>query len=284
MYSPQQLLSSTLGRRGSKLALPLRREQGCARLIFFRLTRLWLIWRSRCFNSDSTQHFTFCWLNSDSTRIRNLLNWLNSDSTHLSRSWVKSDSPLFTFYIIWPKFADRGGGGRGVRSNVAVGWFFPSSATSKCQILTFSLQKNQWYNFDLSSIQLTQLWLKWRSAWLNSDSTHIIDFHNWLNSDSTNLSLSRLSSQIWLTTHESNTTLEGSTMSTSTTIRVPRVLPAHMALVLHTSHGRCWLVTCSPAVWTCWVGTVRNAVTAQRTGGLSSMNERNWCYVFFTDR
>ena len=39
---------------------------------------------------------------------------------------------------------------------------------------------------------------------------------------------------------------EGSTISTSTTIRVPRVLPAHMALVLHTSHGRCWLVTCSP--------------------------------------
>ena len=42
------------------------------------------------------------------------------------------------------------------------------------------------------SIRLTQLWLKRRSAWFNSDSTHISDFHGWLNSDSTHLSQSRV--------------------------------------------------------------------------------------------
>ena len=41
----------------------------------------------------------------------NLLTWLNSDSTHLSQSWVKSDSRLITFYLIWEKVVDRGGGG-----------------------------------------------------------------------------------------------------------------------------------------------------------------------------
>ena len=103
------------------------------------------------------------------------------------------------FYLIWPKVVDRGGGG--VRSNVAVGWFFPCIATDKWEILTFSLQKNQWLYFDSSSIQLTQLWLKWWSAWFDSDSTHILDFHGRLDSFESE------SSQIRLTTHESGTTL-----------------------------------------------------------------------------
>ena len=165
-------------------------QQGCARLRFFGLTRLWFMWQSRWLNSDSTQHLTFLvWLNFDSTQISNLLTWLNSDSTHLSYSWVKSDSRLITFYLIWPKVVDRG---LGVRSNEAVGWLFLCNATYECKILTFSLRKNQWPNFDSNSIQLTQLWLKWRSAWFDSDSTHIFDFHGRLNSDSTHLSQSRV--------------------------------------------------------------------------------------------
>ena len=52
-------------------------DQGCARLRFFGMTRLWLMWQSRWLNSDSTQHFTFLdWLNTDSTQIPNLLTWL----------------------------------------------------------------------------------------------------------------------------------------------------------------------------------------------------------------
>ena len=90
-----------------------RGQQGCARLRFFGLTWLWLMRQSRWLDSDSTQHFTFLdWLNSDSTKIPNLVTWLNSDSTHLSQNWVKPDSWLITFYLIWPKVVDRGWGGR----------------------------------------------------------------------------------------------------------------------------------------------------------------------------
>ena len=99
-----------------------RTNQACARLIFLGMTRLWLIWQFRWLNSDST-HIPnlLTWLNSDSTQNPILITWLNSDSTHLSRGWVNSDSRLITFYLIWQKAVDRGGGGR-VRSNEAVGW------------------------------------------------------------------------------------------------------------------------------------------------------------------
>ena len=124
----------------------------------FRLTRLWLIWQSRWLNSDSTQHFTFLdWLNSDSTQFTNFLTWLNSDSTHLSQSWVKADSRLIAFYLIWPKVVDRGGGG--VRPNVVVDWFFHCKTTDKCTILTFLFR-------NISASTLTQA----VSSWLNSDS------------------------------------------------------------------------------------------------------------------
>ena len=152
---------------------------GSARLSFYGLTRLWLMWQSR-------------WLNSDSTQIPNFLTWLNSDSTHLSQSWVKSDSRLITFYLIWPNVVYRGGvtggGGEGVRSNVAVGCFFLCKSTN----LNVFSSENQWLSFDSSSIQLTQLRLKWRSAWFDSDLTHILDFHDRLNSDSTHYSQSRV--------------------------------------------------------------------------------------------
>ena len=124
---------------------------------FFGLTRLWLIWQSRWLNSDSTQIPNLLTsLNSASTQNLNLLTWLYSDSTHLSQSWVNSDSRLITFYLIWEKVVDRG---EGVRSNVAVGWFFLCKVTDNCKILTFSLRK-------ISDSTLTQT----VSSWLNSDS------------------------------------------------------------------------------------------------------------------
>ena len=160
---------------------------------FASLTQLWLNSKSKFTN------LTQLWLNSFEylTQNPNLLTWLNSDSTHLSQSWVKSDSWLITFYLIWQKVVDRGGGGR---SNVAAGL---CKVTDKCKISTFSLQRNQWLNVDSSSIQLTQLWLKWRSAWFDSDSTPWFSQPTrlWLDSFESE------SSQIWLTTHESSITL-----------------------------------------------------------------------------
>ena len=150
---------------------------------FFGLTRLWLIWQSRWLNSDSTQiPNLLTWPNSDSTQNPNLLIWLNSDSTHLSQRWVKSDSRLITFYLIWEKVADRGGGG-GVRSNVAVGWFFLCKVTDNCKILTFSLRKIS----DSTLIQAV-------SSWLNSDS----------NDNQRDSTLTRLIS--WIFTDESTLT------------------------------------------------------------------------------
>ena len=180
-----KIRDESVGQEGDGLWVP-----GLSSTQIFGLTRLWLMWQSRWLDSDSTQHFiSLGWLNSDSTQIPYLLTWLKSDLTHLSQSWVKSDSRLITFYLLWPQMLT---GGWGVLSNVAFGWFFPCSATDKCKISTFSLQNIWWLNFDSSSIQLTQLWLKWRSTWFDSDSTHILDFHGRLNSDSTHLSQSRV--------------------------------------------------------------------------------------------
>ena len=177
--------------------------QGCARLIFFGLDSTPTHGQSRWLNSDSTEHFSFLdWLNSDSTQMPNFLTWLNSDSTHLSLSWVKSDSRLITFYLIWPKFVDRGGG---VRSNVAVGWFFPCSAIGKCKILTFSLRKKSvtqlWLKQYLIDSTLTQMTIRVIRLWLDSLSKFSRPTRLWLDSFESE------SSQIWLTTHESSTTL-----------------------------------------------------------------------------
>ena len=131
-------------------------------------------------DSDSTKYFTFLdWLNSNSTQVLNLLTWLNSDSNHLSQNWLKLDSRLITFYPIWLSVVNWG---MGVRSNVQI------TAKSK----RFLLKKNQWLNFNSGSIQLTQLWLKWRWTWFDSDSTHILDFHGRINSDSAHLSRAQL--------------------------------------------------------------------------------------------
>ena len=78
-------------------------NQGCARLRFFGLTQLWLMWQSRWLNSDSTHTPNFLiWLNSDSTQIPNLLTWLNYDSTHL-RIWLTTHH-----FLILSKVVDRG--------------------------------------------------------------------------------------------------------------------------------------------------------------------------------
>ena len=90
------------------------------------LTQLWLMWQSRWLNSDSTKiPNLLTWLNSDSTQIPNLLTWLNSDWTHFSQSWVISYSRLITFNLILPKLLTGGGGGGGglVRPNATECWF-----------------------------------------------------------------------------------------------------------------------------------------------------------------
>ena len=163
-------------------------NQGCARLHFFGLTRLWLIWQSRWLNSDSTQiPNLITWLNSDSTQNPNLLTWLNSDSTHLSQSWVKSDSRLITFYLIWEKLLTGGGG---VWSNVAVGWFF----SLKLQIIAI-------FSRFLFEKSMTQLWLKQYPVDSTLTQMTFSVIRLWLDSFESE------SSQIWLTTHESSTTL-----------------------------------------------------------------------------
>ena len=113
--------------------------------------------------------------------------WLNSMFKFASltqlrlnsfESRVVSQNRLITFCLIGPKVVDREGGAVECSCRLVL----PHNATDKCKILTFSLPKNQWLNFDSSSIQLTQLWLKLQSAWFDSDSTHILEFHGLLNS------------------------------------------------------------------------------------------------------
>ena len=193
------------------------------------------MWQFWWFNSDSTQHLTFLdWLNSDSTQIPNLISWLNSDSTHLSQSWVKSDSRLITYYLMWPIFVDRGGGGE--RSNAVVGWFLPWNTTNKCKNITLSLQRNNddddWgfrarrlqrsfyaHNYILISNNIkTRKKNSWgrprpllqRNKWLNFDSTltqmAISVIRLWRDSChwfSRLNSFESESNQIWLTSHES---------------------------------------------------------------------------------
>ena len=77
-------------------------RHGCARLIFSG----WLDSDSYDSPGDSTP-------TQLKSQIPNLLTWLNFDPTHLSQSWVKSDSRLITFYLIWENVVDRGGGGCG---------------------------------------------------------------------------------------------------------------------------------------------------------------------------
>ena len=149
---------------------------------FFGLTRLWLMWHV----GDSTPTRLNTWLFLfDSTPTQLKSQSCQPDSTLTQLFWVRSDSRLITFYLILTQKLLTGGGG-------AVDWscrlvLFLNNATYKFKIVTFSLRKNKLLNIDSNSIQLTQLWLKWRSAWLDYDSTHIIGFHGRLNSDSTHL-------------------------------------------------------------------------------------------------
>ena len=79
--------------------------------------------------------------------------WLNSFESELSQIWLTTHHILPNLgKICWP-------GGGGVRSNVAVDWFFLCKVTDNCKILTFSLRK-------ICDSTLTQA----VSSWLNSDS------------------------------------------------------------------------------------------------------------------
>ena len=111
----------------------------------------------------------------------------NADPTHLGQGWDNYDSRLITFYLIWPKLVDGGGG----RLNVAVGWFLCCNATGKCKISTFSLQKKS----------VTQLWLKQYPDDTTLTQMTISVIRLWPNSFESE------SNQIWLTTYESSTTL-----------------------------------------------------------------------------
>ena len=149
-----------------------------------QVTQLWL---------NSTFHFSWLTqlrLNSNAkfptlTQLR-----LNSFESELSQIWLTTHHILPNLTkMCWP-----GGGSTVVGScrSVLSLWRY----RQKGKILTFFLRKNQWLNFDSSCIQLTQFWLKWRSAvynnweWFDSDSTHDLNFHGRLDSDSTHLSQS----------------------------------------------------------------------------------------------
>ena len=146
------------------------REQGSARLRFFGLTRLWLMWQSRWLNSDSTPHYlTFLdWqhrLNSN-PKFANLTQlWLNSFESELSQIWLTTHHILPNLAkSCWPV----GGGGL----NVVVGCFFPGNVTDKCKILNvFSSEKSvtqhglKQYWVDSS---LTQMTIGMIRIWLDS--------------------------------------------------------------------------------------------------------------------
>ena len=103
--------------------------------------------------------------------------WLNSFESELSQVWLTSPHILPNLgKSCWP-------GGGGVRSNVAVGWFFLCKVADNCKILTFSLRK-------ISDSTLTQA----VSSWLNSDS----------NDDQRDSTLTRLIS--WIFTADSTLT------------------------------------------------------------------------------
>ena len=104
------------------------------------------------FRTDST--LTHMTIQVTQLRLNSNHKFANLTPTHLSESWVKSDSRLITFYLIWEKVVDRRGG----RSNLAVAWFFLCNVTDNCKILTSSPRK-------IIASTLTQV-----SSWLNSDS------------------------------------------------------------------------------------------------------------------
>ena len=78
--------------------------------------------------------------------------WLNSFESELSQIWL-------TTHHILPNLGKSCWPGRGVRSNVAVGWFFLCKVTYNCKIFTFSPRK-------IIDSTLTQA----VSSWFNSDS------------------------------------------------------------------------------------------------------------------
>ena len=81
---------------------------------------------------------------------------LNLFESKLSQIWLTTHDTLPN---LTKTCCPRGGGG-GLRSNVSADWFFPCYTTNKRKILTFYLQIIYWLNFDSSSFQLAQLWLK----------------------------------------------------------------------------------------------------------------------------
>ena len=142
-------------------------------------------------------NLTQLWLNTKPkfTNLNQL--WLNSFESEMSQIWLTTHH----VYLIWEKVVDGGGG---VRSIVAAGWFI----SVKLQIIARSWR----FLFEKS---VTQLWLKQYPVDSTLTQMTISVIRLWLDSypwfsQTTRLWLDSFeseSSQIWLTTHESGTTL-----------------------------------------------------------------------------
>ena len=166
-------------------------------LLTIQVIQLWL---------NSTRYL--CWLTqlrlNSNPKFANLTQIrLNSLESKWSKIWLTTNHILPNLTkSCWPG---------GMLSNVAVGWFFPWNATYKCKILgnVFSSEKS-----------VTQLWLKQNPVEPTVAQMMISVILVWLHSSpwfsrSTQLwigSFKSESSQVWLTTHESSTSLD-STLS-----------------------------------------------------------------------
>ena len=84
------------------------------------------------------------------------------DSTLTQLIWIRVESTLIHGWSHFTLFGKK-----------LLSRFFFCKATYKCKVLTFSLQKNQWLNFDSSSIQFSQLWLKWSAGFVSDSFTSL---------------------------------------------------------------------------------------------------------------
>ena len=89
----------------------------------------------------------FEWLNSDSTKIQNLITWLNSDLTHFNSFESELNQMWLTTHHLLHNFAKTCLPGGAVERSRSL--ILSCYGTDKCKILTFPLQKS-----------VSQLWLK----------------------------------------------------------------------------------------------------------------------------
>jgi len=180
----------------------------CSTQIFDSDWTLTHFWGPRL-NSDSTQHLFFpSRLNSDSTQHVFFPSRLNPDSTHLNQSRVRFDSRLMSRAQIWrrrmrvhPHFWNAEFG-FGVRLGYVMTWIHV--ITLGCARLRFLTPTQLWLiseGLDSTLTRLNMYFSKPTQLWLDSTFIFSKPTQLWLDSFESE------SSQIWLTTHESSTTL-----------------------------------------------------------------------------